>query len=532
MKKNFTSLIFLATALFLFVYTNKAIAQNVLINGGMEIWESGSPTGWDWQSSGISATPEDSIVHGGSMSAAMHVTGTIPWQTDFGQTLQYFVEEGEEYEFSAWVYNTEGHHFMAMALHGDSNYVYTSQKGYAPARTDYEIVGEWQQLYLRWVAEWSDTVDISFRFWNVESDPDGEVIYVDDVSFMVYGSESFNSTDLIWADMHDANTGWVSNMPSSYSQFQGPVIKDPQDYNFDNLNIWIEIEAAGDGSGCSDDINQATNTRVEFGWTRGYVLWESTNEWEKFTESKTQIGAAHGPNVAFPRPCGKEYAEEYTMSRIEDSTDFRSVYIEGYWRWHGWAPQQTLPDPDDIKAIYGECSVRLIKDDPNGSDDRHLANFVTHISSDRRLDGVYKGDMGISRYKKVTNEWQPINFLSGGITRAELETNPPPFDDETKSASLLTSYRDLDKNASPFLRIRNLGSEVDIDFSLPAGGRKFTLDIYAIDGRKVWSHQARGAGKHTVRWVLDNTVVNGVYIVRLRSSDKTHSEKLAINRLD
>jgi len=332
-----------------------------------------------------------------------------------------------------------------------------------------------------------------------------------------------NCLDLIWEDMHDANTGWVSNMPSSYGQFQGPVLKDPQDYNFDNLNIWIEIEAAGDGSGCSDDINQATNTRVEFGWTRGYILRASTNQWEKFTESKTQIGAAHGPNAVFQRPCGKVYAPEYMMSRIEESTGFRSVYIKGYWRWHGWAPQQTLPNPGDIKAIYGECSVRLIKDDPNGSDDRHLANFVTHISSDQRLDGVYRGDMGISRYKKVTNEWQPINFLSGGITKAELEANPPPF-----STAGPTSARKTGENATPRLHVKTTGTEVDFDFFLTSK-EKFFLDIYGIDGRKVWSHQARGSGYHTVRWALDNKIVNGLYVAVLRSADKTLSEKLVIN---
>lgn len=71
------------------------------------------------------------------------------------------------------------------------------------------------------------------------------------------------------------------------------------------------------------------------------------------------------------------------------------------------------------------------------------------------------------------------------IPRAELEANPPPFEtagppNGTKSASLLTSSRELDKNAFLLLHIRNFGTEVDFDFTLPADGKKFTLDIYGF----------------------------------------------------
>jgi hypothetical protein len=235
-----------------------------------------------------------------------------------------------------------------------------------------------------------------------------------------------NSVDQIWADMNEPNTGWVSNMPSGWGQFQGAVIRDPSARSdWDNLNIWLEIEAAGDGSNCSTDINRAKNTRVEFGWTRGYILRKSTNKWEKFTESKIQIGAAHGSNAVFQRPCTNTYGDSTGLAQIEDS-GFRSIYPKGYWRWHGWAPQQSITNPRDVKAIYGECYVRLIKDDPNGPDDRDLANFVAHLSSDFRTATTYAGDAGLSRYKKVTKDWVAINFLTK-MTKAELEANPPPF---------------------------------------------------------------------------------------------------------
>jgi hypothetical protein len=72
--------------------------------------------------------------------------------------------------------------------------------------------------------------------------------------------------------------------------------------------------------------------------------------------------------------------------------------------------------------------MRLIKDDPNGVDDRDSARYVAHIGVDaRNPDGSLAGDIGISRWRMITKDWQPINFLTGGITKAELEANPPPL---------------------------------------------------------------------------------------------------------
>lgn len=263
-----------------------------------------------------------------------------------------------------------------------------------------------------------------------------------------------NSVDLIWEDMNGKNTGWVSNMPNGYKQFRGPAYIDLNtkwvDRAWDNHNIWVEVEAAGNGDGCSVDINKATNTRVEIAWIRGFKLMKDTNKWEPSNRQKVPKGSAHPQPTQnnFPAGTGRcnfsnhgtspfwdiqvKYIKEMkeAIKRIEPS-GFLSVKPEKYFRFHGWASRGYL-DKTNVKALFGQAYMRLIVEDPSKPDDRHLANFVAHIASDIYLGSCggqpcYISDTGISRYKRITNEWQPLNFFSGINTKAELEANPPPF---------------------------------------------------------------------------------------------------------
>ncbi len=38
--------------------------------------------------------------------------------------------------------------------------------------------------------------------------------------------------------------------------------------------------------------------------------------------------------------------------------------------------------------------------------------ILGHLGSDIRNEGSYIGDVGINRYKKVTNDWVAMNFFS------------------------------------------------------------------------------------------------------------------------
>jgi hypothetical protein len=258
-----------------------------------------------------------------------------------------------------------------------------------------------------------------------------------------------NSVNKIWEDMTGVNTGYASNMPAGYAQFRGPLLKNINnrpDSSVNEINIWFEVEAAGDGGDCSLDTNRATNTKVQIGWTRGYYLMND-NSWVLATQTKDNIksgaGSQHPHNGQVNFPIGTSRCDPYTSVFYDEQIansginvvtkiagEFSTVKPQHYFRYHGWAARVPI-DLSNVKGIFGQTYMRLIVENPNLPDDRHLTNYVGHLASDSYLRGAtkpYKGDNGVSRYKKITNEWEPFNFFSGSwATKAELAANPPPF---------------------------------------------------------------------------------------------------------
>jgi hypothetical protein len=107
---------------------------------------------------------------------------------------------------------------------------------------------------------------------------------------------------------------------------------------------------------------------------------------------------------------------------------FRIVDPRYYYRFHGWVPQIPVPR-SRVKAIYGGVYMRLVKKNPNGVDDRHLARYVAHVASDMKDANGHGGSgFGPGRYKMIpqNGDWMPINFITK-ISRTELDNNPPPF---------------------------------------------------------------------------------------------------------
>ena len=256
-----------------------------------------------------------------------------------------------------------------------------------------------------------------------------------------------NSVDIIWADMTSPNTGYTSNMPKGYGQFEGHQLVDinkRQVASINRQNVWFEIESAGDGGDCSSDMNRATNTLVEIGWARLYFLMND-DSWVLVSETKDQIKGGNGgrhPNTNSnfsweSERCNSQTKEFYNIQKSQPGTvvmtrkvgQFTTAEPNNYYRYHAWASRVPI-DLSRVKGVFGQVYMRLIVKNPNLPDDRHLADYVAHIGSDSSNTNdsyQYKGGNGISRYKKITNNWQPINFLSGAFTKAKLETNPPPF---------------------------------------------------------------------------------------------------------
>lgn len=77
-----------------------------VVNGGFESWTSGNPDGWTTIDTGIDVSQANSIVYSGSSAASVTVTTGTQASTDLRQTVA--VSAGQIYDFSVWVYHTEG----------------------------------------------------------------------------------------------------------------------------------------------------------------------------------------------------------------------------------------------------------------------------------------------------------------------------------------------------------------------------------------------------------------------------------------
>ncbi|UTM60286.1 endonuclease [Photobacterium sp. CCB-ST2H9] len=134
-------------------------------NGDFELWSNGSPDSWTTTDSGIQVTETSSQLHSGNLAAAITVNTGTQSETDFRQTVS--VTSGESYDFSVWVYHTEGG--VAARLYVDG------YQGYSiPSKT-----GEWQQLSYRYTATSTGSIEVGLRFYDQSGFDGSEVVYVD-----------------------------------------------------------------------------------------------------------------------------------------------------------------------------------------------------------------------------------------------------------------------------------------------------------------------------------------------------------------
>ncbi|MCO5101769.1 MAG: hypothetical protein M9885_12915 [Burkholderiaceae bacterium] len=113
----------------------------------------------------------------------------------------------------------------------------------------------------------------------------------------------------------------------------------------------------------------------------------------------------------------------------------RSVSRDGYINhlWHTWASPHEIP-ANAIGAATAYFS-RLILDNPNGPDDRHLAHILSAGAGDWykdqatisafKVQGQNVTYMGFGRLKYVTKDWQLFGWTS--LSEAQIRANPPPF---------------------------------------------------------------------------------------------------------
>lgn len=207
---------------------------------------------------------------------------------------------------------------------------------------------------------------------------------------------------------------------------------------------WGMIEHAQGGS-------PSSNTRVEVRDMKTRVLKASDNAWHTTGHSNLvtddpgtmtfigSISACPSPCAAGADPnacdCPNLMAQMFRVEPGNKSVSAKPAPAFYYqpWSFNGVAGT-------DVKAVLVTYWARLIKDDPNGADDRASARFVANAGVDWYGNSGRLGDGGVGRWKLLTSDWRLVSFLTvagayypnghdGEVPSVkDVKDNPPPLD--------------------------------------------------------------------------------------------------------
>lgn len=135
-------------------------------NGEFENWSGSIPDNWSTIDSGISLSESSSIVKSGKSAAAVTVNTATQGSTDLRQSVS--VTSGQTYNFSVWVYHTEGGIRARLYVNG--------YQGYSTAPT----TGQWQQITHSYTASSNTDIEVGLRFYDSSGFDGSEVVYIDD----------------------------------------------------------------------------------------------------------------------------------------------------------------------------------------------------------------------------------------------------------------------------------------------------------------------------------------------------------------
>jgi len=227
--------------------------------------------------------------------------------------------------------------------------------------------------------------------------------------------------DQIANDMIGANEAHPHGVPTSYDFYSGPVI---------GVGINVGTNQAAEfwfvAYQNASTASTSSNTSIEVKGAQFWWLRASTGQWVK--------GLA--PDVA--GLSGGYYNEDFSGSQLSNIT-FNSQSDGGVALGmianevaHGFDPYPRIPiDPNDFGGAVSTIFARLVLTNPLGADDRANAHYIVSSGADPYPTTTSAGANNITaimngKMKIVTNSYR--SFSATTLTKAQLETNPPPVD--------------------------------------------------------------------------------------------------------
>jgi hypothetical protein len=229
-----------------------------------------------------------------------------------------------------------------------------------------------------------------------------------------------NSVQLILDDMRLPHAGRPSGVPESYDWSAAPRLGYGDEPGALRAFItWGQVYEDANGS-------PATNTRVQLRDIEAYYLSVTTGRWELLQFSRLVEGAAYVEDFV-------DNASIPPDIRVEPDGTISVTAGNGY-NFHFWAATGRVEiDPADIGGVFATVQARLIVDNPALPDDRTQARYLLSAGADYWLDLAAQwqsdwsanGDVGIGRFRYVTEEWAAFNMTT--VPADVLCANPPPL---------------------------------------------------------------------------------------------------------
>lgn len=224
---------------------------------------------------------------------------------------------------------------------------------------------------------------------------------------------------LLAHDMVGKHAGRMHGVPATYNWAKRPrlgVGNRPARHGFTAVSAWGQVYEDAAGS-------PARNVRVACKDIGLYILSRSTGRWRKANASRRVNGA--------------NYVEDFAgnASKPADLRDEPggavSATLGGGWNFHLYSIRGRAPiDPGDVAGVVSVYSAKVVMDDPNGVDERHLARYLASAGADYWLDRYVGpatgtvGDVGIGKARYLTSDWLTLTMST--LPLRKLERNPPP----------------------------------------------------------------------------------------------------------
>lgn len=176
--------------------------------------------------------------------------------------------------------------------------------------------------------------------------------------------------------------------------------------------------------------SQDTNTRVAIRELRAWLL-DKSGKWTLVS------------SPANSRIFGDQYPENFhgsnagNATRLEADGSLSQKLAHGF-AWHFFSDARVPVDPANVAGVLTYFSARLVVDDPAQADDRATAKYLfasggdwwrtltaAHIAYNKDPALTNTAEIGWSKLKRVTNDWQTVRFTN--IPAATLAKYPPPL---------------------------------------------------------------------------------------------------------